>query len=180
MFQQPTSRWGEISTVGPFALATALPVVSVLGWPVGLTPSPEYVSFRAFNRQGRLCRLPDMATAPHWDVRRRDFHPHVQQPASLHCRQLTVPPAGSIEDLACSAHSAPSGESPCRAHHKKAAGGRTPGGSRRTRQRTFRQCIEPVLVTVMVSLPFGDDSPSASLHHTSTYPVPIAFNASPP
>ena len=35
------------------------------------------------------------------------------------CLQLTVPPAGSVEDLACSAHAAPPGESPCRAQKKK-------------------------------------------------------------
>ncbi len=110
---------GEISTVRPFALATALLVVSLLGWSVGLTPSPEYVYFRAFSRQGRPCRLPDMTMAPYWDLRQRDFHPQVQQLASLHCLRLTVPPAGPVEDLACSAHAAPPGESPCRAHHKK-------------------------------------------------------------
>ena len=82
---------------------TALLVVSLLGWSVGLAPSPEYVYFRAFNRKGRPCRLPDMTTAPHWDLRRRDFHPQVQQLASLHCLRLTVPPAGSVDDLACSA-----------------------------------------------------------------------------
>ncbi len=74
---------GEISTVRPFALATALLVVSLLGWSVGLTPSPEYVYFRAFSRQGRPCRLPDMTMAPYWDLRQRDFHPQVQQLASL-------------------------------------------------------------------------------------------------
>ena len=40
----------------------------------------------------------------------RDGHP---------CLQLTVPPAGPVEDLACSAHAAPPGESPCRAQAKK-------------------------------------------------------------
>ena len=40
----------------------------------------------------------------------RDGHP---------CLQLTVPPAGPVEDLACSAHAAPPGESPCRAQQRK-------------------------------------------------------------
>ena len=44
----------------------------------------EYVYVRAFSRQGLPRRLPDMTTAPHWDLRRRDFHPQVQQIASLH------------------------------------------------------------------------------------------------
>ena len=82
---------GGLSTIIPFALATALLVVSLLGWSVGLTPSPEYVYFRAFSRQGRPCRLPDITTAPHWDLRRRDLHPQVQQLASLH------PPVPFIE-----------------------------------------------------------------------------------
>ena len=43
----------------------------------------------------------------------RDGHP---------CLQLTVPPAGPVEDLACSAHAAPPGVSPCRAQQKKAVG----------------------------------------------------------
>ena len=43
------------------------------------------------------------------------------------CLQLTVPPAGPVEDLACSAHASPPGESPCRAQKKKAAG-EIPGG----------------------------------------------------
>ena len=73
-----------ISAISPFALATALLVASLLGWSVGLTPSPEYVYFRAFSRQSRPCRLPDITTAPHWDLRRRDLHPQVQQLASLH------------------------------------------------------------------------------------------------
>ena len=74
---------GRFSAISPFALATALLVVSLLGWSVGLTPSPEYVYFRAFSRQSRPCRLPDITTAPHWDLRRRDLHPQVQQLASL-------------------------------------------------------------------------------------------------
>ena len=40
----------------------------------------------------------------------RDGHP---------CLQLTVPPAGPVEDLACSAHAAPPGVSPCRAQQEK-------------------------------------------------------------
>ena len=44
----------------------------------------------------------------------RDGHP---------CLQLTVPPAGPVEDLACSAHAAPPGESPCRAQTQKKAVG---------------------------------------------------------
>ena len=40
----------------------------------------------------------------------RDGHP---------CLQLTVPPAGPVEDLACSAHAAPPGESPCRAQQRQ-------------------------------------------------------------
>ena len=83
--QDPATNFplGGISTISPFALATALLVVSLLGWSVGLTPSPEYVYFRAFSRQGCPCRLPNITTAPHWDLRRRDFHPQVQQLASL-------------------------------------------------------------------------------------------------
>ena len=36
-------------------------------------------------------RLPDMTTAPSWELRRRDFHPLVQQLVSLHppCRTFT-------------------------------------------------------------------------------------------
>ncbi len=34
---------------------------------------------------------------------------------------ITVPPAAPVEDLACSAHAAPPGESPCRAHHPELA-----------------------------------------------------------
>ena len=48
----------------------------------------------------------------------RDGHP---------CLQLTVPPAGPVEDLACSAHAAPPGVSPCRAQQKKT--GTLPAGS---------------------------------------------------
>ena len=88
----------------------------------------------------------------------RDGHP---------CLQLTVPPAGSVEDLACSAHAAPPGESPCRAHGKK-----EPAGiSRRALCRgdalsvysysvtvTVMVCVavwprESVAVTVMVAVP---------------------------
>ena len=94
--QYPATNFplGRFSAISPFALATALLVVSLLGWSVGLTPSPEYVYFRAFSRQSRPCRLPDITTAPHWDLRRRDLHPQVQQLASL--RSSSPPPGPKI------------------------------------------------------------------------------------
>ena len=88
--QQPTSRWGGISAISPFALATALLVVRLLGWSVGLTPSPE--SFTSGLSTVRVapvgCRI---TTAPHWDLRRRDLHPQVQQLASLHLPRTPTP-----------------------------------------------------------------------------------------
>ena len=83
MILQPTSRRGELSTVSPFALAAALLFASLLGWSGRALARPPKAFTSGLPAIRSPLRLPDITTAPHWDLRRRDSHPQVQRLASL-------------------------------------------------------------------------------------------------
>jgi hypothetical protein len=80
----PTSFMRDsISVVRRFAFATALLVACppVLAQPGYFRPTGAFTSgLPAF---GSPLRLPGITTTPHWDLRRRDFHPQAQQLVSL-------------------------------------------------------------------------------------------------
>ena len=83
--QYPATNFpqGGISAISPFALAAALLFASLLGWSGQAFARPPKAFTSGLPAVRSPLRLPDITTAPHWDLRRWDSHPQVQQLASL-------------------------------------------------------------------------------------------------
>ncbi len=97
-FRRINNRLLSLRPFGLFAILT-----DRTGW--SLAPATPTMAFYVPARRHQVTPVPvGYATAPNQELRRRDFHPLVQQPDSLHACMVAEPPNGGPSTRSASNH----------------------------------------------------------------------------
>ena len=97
-FRRINNRSLSLRPFGLFAILT-----DRTGW--SLAPATPTMAFYVPARRHQVTPVPvGYATAPNQELRRRDFHPLVQQPDSLHACMVAEPPNGGPSTRSASNH----------------------------------------------------------------------------
>ncbi len=97
-FRRINNRSLSLRPFGLFAILT-----DRTGW--SLAPATPTMTFYVPARRHQVTPVPvGYATAPNQELRRRDFHPLVQQPDSLHACLLAEPPKAALRHQSASVH----------------------------------------------------------------------------